>query len=199
MRPNSGKPPSRDSFERKRQQRKKKPGKRRERPGGQPDHPVKQVFDKDVTDRSFTEESSADGAGRTEVLPTRERCEFVRKRVEAYQNEMLSYEIGLERHRRNASREALMNALALGEELPKVESIPVLSLNSDEWVWDRQELRKAVCDSLKELKVPVPEDVNEPAAQAARACDRWAAAEAKRRFDRTMDLDTPATPAAPNP
>ena len=154
---------------------------------------VKQALRK-VVDRFFSGESSADGAGRAEALLTRERYEFVRKRVKAYRNEMLSYEIGLERHRRNASREALMGALALDEELLEMRSIPVLSLNSEEWVWDRQELRKAVRDSLGELKLLAPEDVNEPAAQAARACDRWAAEEAKRRFDRAMDPDTPVAP-----
>ena len=127
-------------------------------------------------------------------FPTDERCEFVRKRVKAYRDEVLSYEIGLERHRRNESREKLMAALALDKKLPEVGSVPVLSLNSDEWVWDRQELREAVCNAMKKLKLEVPKDMNEPAAEAARACDRWAAAEAKSRFGRTTDLDTPAAP-----
>ena len=61
-------------------------------------------------------------AERTDALPTPERYPFVLERVKAYRDEMLSYEIGLERYRRNASRGALMKALALGNELPEVRS-----------------------------------------------------------------------------
>ncbi len=127
-------------------------------------------------------------AERTDALPTPERYPFVLERVKAYRDEMLSYEIGLERYRRNASREALMKALALGNELPEVRSMPVLYLNSDEWVWDQHQLRQAVRDSVEELGLLVPEDVNEPTAQAARACDQWAASEAKRRFRKVLRL-----------
>ena len=127
-------------------------------------------------------------AERTDALPTPERYPFVLERVKAYRDEMLSYEIGLERYRRNASREALMKALALGNELPEVRSMPVLYLNSDEWVWDQQQLRQAVRDSIEELGLLVPEGVSEPTAQAARACDQWAASEAKRRFGKVLRL-----------
>ena len=138
--------------------------------------------------RSRSDGSPTRTAERTEALPTPERYPFVLERVKAYRDEMLSYEIGLERYRRNASRGALMKALALGNELPEVRSMPVLYLNSDEWVWDQQQLRQAARDSIEELGLPVPDDVSEPTAQAARACDQWAAAEAKRRFGKVLRL-----------
>ena len=144
--------------------------------------------------RSRSERSPTEGAERTEALPTPERYAFVLERVKAYRDEFLSYEIGLERHRRSASREALTKALALDNELPEVRSMPVLYLNSDEWIWDQQQLRRAVRDSVEELELVFPDNVNEPTAQAARACEQWAAVEARCRFDRAMAPDSRATP-----
>ena len=138
--------------------------------------------------RSRSGASMPAAAKRSEALPTAERYSFVLERIKAYRAEMLSYEIGIERYRRHASQESLMRALALDNELPEVRSMPVLYLNSDEWVWDQQQLRQAVLDSIDELGLQVPDDVNEPTAQAAHACDRWAAAEAKRRFGEVLRL-----------
>lgn len=69
--------------------------------------------------RSCSKSSPIYGAERTEAMPTTDRYTFVLERVKAYRDEMLSYEIGLERHRRSASREALGKALALDNELPE--------------------------------------------------------------------------------
>ncbi len=105
---------------------------------------------------------------------------LVQERVERYRDEMLRYEIGLECHRRNASRDLLLKVLAGRGE---VTSMPILYLNSEEWMWEASRLRKAVEFSLRQLGLSVPTDRNEPTAQAAHACEDWAVTEAKREFD----------------
>ena len=114
------------------------------------------------------------------LVPAANRCSFVRERVERYRDEMLRYEIGLERHRRNAPREELDRVLDGGEE---VNSMPILYLNSEEWMWEKSQLRKAVEDALNHFGLPIPADKMEPTRQAAQACEEWAAEEAKQRFD----------------
>ena len=128
-----------------------------------------------------------DGGGE---LPNWEvQCSLVRERVERCRDELVRYELGLERHRRNASRDALLKLLAGHEQ---VMSRPILYLNSEEWKWDQQRLQDAVTRTLGELGLPVPTGVREPTAQAERACADWAAAEAKRQFDRILGSDTQA-------
>ena len=114
------------------------------------------------------------------------QCSLVRERVERYRDELVRYELGLERHRRNASRDALLELLAGREQ---VMSHPILYLNSEEWKWDQQRLQDAVEQTLLDLKLSVPTDVREPTAQAERACADWAAAEVKRQFDRKLGSD----------
>ena len=119
--------------------------------------------------------------------PSPEQCSFVQQRVETYRAEMLSYELRLERNRRGASRDVLQKLLAGREE---VLAMPILYLNSDEWRWEQQQLQKAVKVALDELGLSVPPDVREPTTQAARACEQWAAAEAKRLFDEELGSDS---------
>ena len=114
---------------------------------------------------------------------------LVRERMERYRDELLRYELGLERHRRSASREALLKLLAGHEQ---VMSHPILYLNSEEWKWDQQRLQDVVTRTLGELGLPVPAGIREPTAQAERACADWAAAEAKRQFDQILGSDTRA-------
>ena len=114
---------------------------------------------------------------------------MVRERVERYRDELLRYQLGLERHRRNASRDALLRLLAGHEQ---VISRPILYLNSEEWKWDQQRLQDAVTRTLVELGLQVPAGVREPTSQAERACDEWAVAEAKRQFDRILGSDAKA-------
>ncbi len=116
-----------------------------------------------------------------------DKCLFVRKRVETYLDEMLCYELRLERNRRGASR-AVLQKLLNGKE--EVLAMPVLYLNSDEWRWEQQQLQQAVEAALGELGLSVPPDVREPTAQAAHACEQWAAAEAKRLFDEELGNDS---------
>ena len=111
---------------------------------------------------------------------TPEKRSFVKKRVKQYRDEMVRYEIGLERHRRNTSREVLMKVLKNRDE---VTSMPILYLNTEEWVWDQSQLQEAVENSLQQLGLSVSGDLSEPTAQAAQACEEWAAKEAKRQFD----------------
>lgn len=68
--------------------------------------------------------------------------------------------------------------------------MPILYLNSDEWRWEQQQLQKAVEAALDELGLSVPPDVREPTTQAARACEQWAATEAKRLFDEELGSDS---------
>ena len=118
------------------------------------------------------------------VGPTFEdQCLFVQEQVERYRDEMICYQIGLERHQRNISREVLLKILAGREE---VMSMPILDLNNDDWIWKNKQLREAVDIALRKLHLPVPADVKKPTAQAARACEQWAAAEAKRQFDKFL-------------
>lgn len=119
--------------------------------------------------------------------PSPEQYSFVQQRVETYRAEMLCYELRLERNRRGASRDVLQKLLAGQEE---VLAMPILYLNSDEWRWEQQQLQKAVEDALDELGLSVPPDVREPTTQAARACEQWAAAEAKRLFDEELGSDS---------
>ena len=121
------------------------------------------------------------------VGPTSDQRLFVQEQVERYRDEMLRYEIGLERHRRNTSREVLEKILAGRGE---IMSMPILYLNNDDWMWKNQQLREAVDTALRKFHLPVPTDVKEPTAQAARACEQWAAAEAKRQFDTLLGTDT---------
>lgn len=114
------------------------------------------------------------------LAPTTNRCSFVRERVERYRDEMLRYEIGLERHRRNASREELDRVLDGAE---AVNSMPILYLNSEEWMWEDSQLRIAVEGALNHFGLRIPADKMEPTRQAAQACEEWAAEEAKHRFD----------------
>jgi len=107
--------------------------------------------------------------------------------VETYLDEMLCYELRLERNRRGASR-AVLQKLLNGKE--EVLAMPVLYLNSDEWRWEQQQLQQAVEAALGELGLSVPPDVREPTAQAAHACEQWAAAEAKRLFDEELGNDS---------
>ena len=119
------------------------------------------------------------------VGSTSDQSLFVQEQVERYRDEMLCYQIGLERHRRNISREVLLEILAGRDE---VMSMPILDLNNDDWIWKDQQLRKVVDFALSELLLPVPTEVKdkEPTVQAARACEQWAAAEAKRQFDKFL-------------
>ena len=118
---------------------------------------------------------------------TSDQLLFVQERVERYRDEMLRYEIGLERHRRNTSREVLLKILAGREE---IMSMPILYLNNDDWVWENRRLREAVDIALRKLRLPVPTDIKEPTAQAAGACEQWAATEAKRQFDKALGTNT---------
>ncbi len=117
----------------------------------------------------------------------REQCSFVRQRVETYRDEMLRYELRLERNRRGASRTVLQKLLAGREE---VLAMPILYLNSEEWLWEQQQLQEAVEYALGELGLPVPPDIREPTTQAARACEQWAATKAKRLFDEELGRDS---------
>ena len=119
--------------------------------------------------------------------PFQEQCSFVQQRVETYRDEMLCYELRLERNRRGASRDVLQKLLAGREE---VLAMPVLYLNSDEWRWEQQQLQEAVEAALGELDLSVPPDVREPTTQAARACEQWAATQAKRLFDEELGSDS---------
>ena len=119
--------------------------------------------------------------------PSQEQCSFVRRRVKTYRDEMLRYEPGLERHRRQASRAVLQKLLAGQGE---VIAMPILYLNSDEWRWNQQQLQEAVEVALRGLDLPVIPDIREPTNQAARACEQWAATEAKRRFDEELCSDS---------
>lgn len=118
---------------------------------------------------------------------TSDQCVFVQEQVERYRDEMLRYEIGLERHRRNTSKEVLLKILAGRDE---IMSMPILYLNNDDWTWKNQQLREAVDMALRRLRLPIPTDAKEPTTQAARACEQWAAAEAKRQFDKELGTDT---------
>ena len=111
------------------------------------------------------------------------QCSLVLERVEGYRDELLRYQLGLERHRRNAPRDALLELLAGNEQ---VMSRPVLYLNSDGWDWDQQRLQAAVTRALGELGLQAPTGVREPTSQAERACDEWAVAESRRQFDRIL-------------
>ena len=123
------------------------------------------------------------GAGR----PNWEaQCSLVLERVERYREELLRYQLRLERHRRNAPRDVLLKLLDGAEQ---VISRPVLYLNSDEWMWDQQRLQDAVTRALGELGLQAPTGVREPTLQAERACDEWAVAEATRQFDGILGLD----------
>lgn len=119
--------------------------------------------------------------------PSQEQCSFVRRRVEIYRDEMLRYELGLERHRRRASQSVLQKLLAGQEE---VIAMPILYLNSDEWRWKQQHLQEAVELALRGLDLPILSGIREPTTQAARACEQWAATEAKRRFDEELCSDS---------
>jgi len=114
------------------------------------------------------------------------QCSFVLERVERYRDELLRYHLRLERHRRKAPRDVLLKLLDGAEQ---VISHPVLYLNSDEWKWDRQRLQDAVTHALGELRLQTPTGVRWPTSQAERACDEWAVAEAKRKFDRILGSD----------
>ena len=124
---------------------------------------------------------------RSPTQPSQEQCSFVRRRVEIYRDEMLRYELGLERHRRRASRAVLQKLLAGQEE---VIAMPILYLNSDEWRWKQQHLQEAVEVALRGLDLPILSGIREPTTQAARACEQWAATEAKRRFDEELCSDS---------
>ena len=124
---------------------------------------------------------------RSSSPPSQEQCSFVRQRVETYRDEMLRYELGLERHRRRASRAVLQKLLAGQEE---VIAMPILYLNSDKWRWNQQQLQEAVELALRGLDLPIFSDIREPTTQAARACEQWAATEAKRRFDEELCSDS---------
>ena len=119
--------------------------------------------------------------------PFQEQCSFVQQRVETYRDEMLCYELRLERNRRGASRAVLQKLLAGREE---VLAMPVLYLNSDEWRWEQQQLQEAVKVALSELELSVPPDVREPTIQAAHACEQWAETQAKRLFDEELGSDS---------
>lgn len=119
--------------------------------------------------------------------PSQEQCSFVRRRIEVYRDEMLRYELGLERHRRQASQSVLQKLLAGQEE---VIAMPILYLNSDEWRWKQQHLQEAVEVALRGLDLPILSGIREPTTQAARACEQWAATEAKRRFDEELCSDS---------
>ncbi|MDE0026190.1 MAG: hypothetical protein OXP69_17415 [Spirochaetaceae bacterium] len=125
-------------------------------------------------------EGSSGGAERPDWEA---QCSLVRERLERYRDELLRYQLGLERHRRKASGEVLLKVLE-GDE--QVMSRPVLYLNSDGWKWDQQRLRDAVTRVLAELGQQVPTDVREPTSQAERSCDDWAVVKAKQRFDQHM-------------
>ncbi len=117
------------------------------------------------------------------IPPSQEQCSFVQERVETYRDEMLCYELDLEYNRREASRDVLQKLLDGRKE---VLAWPVLYLNSDEWRWKQQQLQKAVEGALDKLNLQAPQDVREPTTQAARACEQWAKAEAKRLFDEEL-------------
>ena len=119
--------------------------------------------------------------------PSQEQCSFVRRRVETYRDEMLRYELRLERHRRRASRAVLEKLLAGQEE---VITMPILYLNSDEWLWNQQQLQEAVALALRGLDLPILSGIRKPTTQAKRACEQWAATEAKRRFDEELCSDS---------
>ena len=114
------------------------------------------------------------------------QCSLVRERVDRYRDELVRYELGLERHRRSAPREALLKLLGGHDQ---VMSHPILYLNSEGWKWDQQRLQDAVTRTLGELDLPVLTGIREPTAQAERACADWAAAEAKRQFDQILGSD----------
>ncbi len=124
---------------------------------------------------------------RSQSGPSQEQCSFVRRRVEIYRDEMLRYELGLERHRRRASQSVLQKLLAGQEE---VIAMPILYLNSNEWRWKQQHLQEAVEVALRGLDLPILSGIREPTTQAARACEQWAATEAKRRFDEELCSDS---------
>lgn len=135
--------------------------------------------------------TSGSGANSEGVeRPNRDvRYILVRERVETYRDESLYYQLGLERHRRNASRDVLLELLAGHKQ---VMSRPILYLNSDDWKWDQQQLQDAVIRTLTELDLPVPTDGREPTAQAERACDDWAVAEARKHYDKILGSDAQA-------
>ena len=134
------------------------------------------------------------GKAKQEISGPRETAElttdqglFVQERVERYRDEMLRYELGLERHRRNASRDMLLKVLAGRGE---VISMPVLYLNNKEWVCEESQLWEAVEISLRELGLSYNAEREEPTAHAAHACEKWAAEVAKREFDEFLGTDT---------
>ena len=117
------------------------------------------------------------------------QCSLVQERVERHRDELLRYQLGLERHRRNARRDVLVKLLAGSEQ---VMSRPILYLNSDEWKWDQQRLQDAVTRTLGEFGLQAPAGVREPTSQAERACNAWAVAEAKRKFDGILGSEAQA-------
>jgi hypothetical protein len=129
------------------------------------------------------------GSGGADGPSWEAQCALVRTRVERYRDELLRYQLGLERHRRNAPRDVLLQLLRGYEQLM---ARPVLYLNTDEWKWDQQRLQEAVTHTLGELSLQAPTGVREPTAQAERACDEWAGAEARRLFDRIPGSDPQA-------
>ena len=116
-----------------------------------------------------------------------EQCTLVRERVEKYRDELLRYQLGLERHRRNVPREVLGKLLDGHEESI---SHPVLYLNTEKWKWDQQRLQDAVIHTLRELGLHAPAGAREPTSQIEQACDDWAEAEAKRQFDELWGAET---------
>ena len=141
---------------------------------------VFRLFARESVSRSFRTRAGG-GSGGAEQPNWEAQCSLVRMRVERYRDESLCYQLGLERHRRNAPRDVLVGLLDGHEQ---VMSRPVLYLNSDKWKWDQQRLQDAVARALGDLGLDAPTGVREPTSQAERACDDWAVAKAKRQFDR---------------
>lgn len=143
---------------------------------------VRNFFRKKSSRRSLPN-GSGSSSGSADRPNWAAQCSLVSRRVKRYRDELLRYELGLERHRRNAPRDVLLKLLDGHEQ---VMSRPVLYLNSDEWKWDQQQLQDVVTRALRELDLQAPTGVREPTSRVERACYDWAVAKAKQVFDQHM-------------
>jgi hypothetical protein len=113
-------------------------------------------------------------------LSTVRGSDTVRSRLSSHKDEFLCYELGMEMHRRRASRSDL-DRLLDGRE--PVLAAPVLNLSVDGILWRQGELRVAVDLALDDLGIAHDGRDGEPTSGASAAIQSWARIEAARKFD----------------
>lgn len=122
---------------------------------------------------------ASDGTHReSQSIEQNRRSQLVRSKIVTYRDSYLDYLLWM---RSSAARLAEDQKLALLGPDPRMAA-PVLSLQSDDWIWRDNELLEQVMRALASLSMAAVRGESDPTALASRCCEAWANTQATQRL-----------------